>query len=96
MVGAQGNSLFLADRDFERERGNQPIGACLLLQLSIIFFSSLLIFPFLIFFFFFLFFLILVFYFLVFKFLCRGVGSCFLYMARASFYSVCRDRILLF
>ena len=42
MVGAQENLLFRREQDFERERGNQLIGACLLLSISIffLFFSS--------------------------------------------------------
>ena len=81
MVGAQENSLFLANSRTLRGREgiNLLVHACRS-NFLYFFFSSLLIFPFLIFFFsFFLFFLILVFYFLIFKFLYRGayvVVSC--------------------
>ena len=37
MVGTQENLLFRREQDFERERRNQPIGACLPLSLSIFF-----------------------------------------------------------
>ena len=89
--------LFVSDReqDFERERGNQPIGACLPLSLYLFLSSSANIplpYPFS----FFLFFLILVFYFLVFKFLILWCFPCPLYMARAFFYSAYRDQVLLF
>ena len=42
MVGTQENLLFRREQNFERERGNQPIGACLPLSFSIFFllFSS--------------------------------------------------------
>ena len=42
MVGTQENLLFRREQDFERERRNQPIGACLPLSLSIfsLFFCS--------------------------------------------------------
>ena len=47
MVGAQENLLFRKEQDFERERGNQLIGACLPLSVFILFvFSSLLKFSF--------------------------------------------------
>ena len=69
MVDAQKNLLFCRKQDFERERGNQPIGACLLLSLSILFlfFSSKIPLSYL--FSHYFFFLTLVFYFLVSKFL---------------------------
>ena len=51
MVDAQENPSFSSKKqDFERERGNQSIGACPPLSLSIFFFSSLLKFPFRLFF----------------------------------------------
>ena len=95
MVDAQKNLLFCRKQDFERERGNQPIGACLLLLLSILFlfFSSKIPLSYL--FSHYLFFLTLVFYFLVSKFLLPWCLSppC---TAKDSLYSVCRDQILLF
>ena len=69
MVGAQENLLFRKEQDFERERGNQLISACLPLSLSIFFllFSSKIPLSYL--FSHCFFFLILVLYFLVLKFL---------------------------
>ena len=87
---------FAKSRIFERERGNQPIGACLLLSLSIffLFFSSKIPLSYL--FSHCSFFLILVFYFLVLKFLLPWCLSPPLCTAKNSLYSACCDRILLF
>ena len=69
MAGAQKNLLFRREQDFERERGNQPIGVYLLLSLSILFLFFFSKIPLSYLFSHYFFFLILVFYFLVSKFL---------------------------
>ena len=69
MAGAQKNLLFHREQDFERERGNQPIGVCLPLSLSILFLFFSFEIPLSYLFSHYFFFLILVFYFLVSKFL---------------------------
>ena len=89
--------FFGREQDFERERENQPIVACLSLSLSIFFFFFSSKIPFSYLFFHCFFFLILVFYFLVLKFLIPlCLSLLLLYTAKDSLYSVCRDRILLF
>ena len=96
MVGAQENLLFRKEQDFERERGNQLISACLPLSLSIffLFFSSKI--PLLSLFFSLFLFLNTCFLFPGFEIPNPLMLSPLLYTAKDSLYSAYHDRNLLF